>query len=208
MDTETLTQLAALLQANSWLAAALLVIPILDSAIAKGRWPFTVAVPVRYRLALMGFGAAVVFALQAVQAGQTWRTALVSSLVVFGLSVLKQGGSLFGGDDDKTPRPPVLPLLALLALCSGCAGTRDVLREDGRAVLTTAETLCVLANAWLPVPELATACHLVDALIPAAAKIAEEHRAGVTRKASTCRLRAGSGLYQILPVTERRLRPT
>lgn len=106
MDADSVSQIATLLQGHSWLALALLVIPMLDKAVAEGQWPFSLVVEVRYRLALIAFGGVVVLVLQRVQAGSSWPDAIVSAIAVTFFAIMKNGGTLFPSADTKDDNKP------------------------------------------------------------------------------------------------------
>ena len=115
MDMSTILPL---LQAHAWLALALVVIPQLDKMIAAGEWPFSLAVPVKYRFVLITIGGGAVSVLESIHGGSIWYSALLSGVLVVAFTLMKNGAGLFGklSPQLKDAPPPDMPgVIAKLA---------------------------------------------------------------------------------------------
>lgn len=191
MDPTLTPQITALLHSHAWIALAILVIPTLDKLIAEGSWPFTIAFPVKYRVALILVGSVTVGALQKIQAGDNLADAIASAVVVAVFAFMKNGGSLFVKADDGADAAPTLkkipplPVLLFALALAGCA----TWKRDAKTALDVVQTVCILSNATLPNAEILTACGIVDDLAPIVDKVLTEHRSQVAAaaKAGACK---------------------
>jgi len=202
MDIQTLLPL---LQAHAWLALALVVLPQLDKMIAAGEWPFSLAVPVKYRFVLITIGGGAVSVLESIQGGAVWYSALLSGVLVVAFTLLKNGAGLFGKLSpqlkdappadmpgviaklaSKAP-PPMIAVLFGLAIAAGVvapvSGCTPQAKVVEREVLDIIQTACILAAPIdASVPELALACGIAEADIPLLEKIIAGRKAGYALK--------------------------
>lgn len=133
MDPDVVAQVAPIIASKSggamWVALLIVLVPVLDNLLAEGKFPYAVKISTRVRLALISVGGATVSALQLVQNGTGWMTAISTGAFAIGLAVLRNGTTLFPQKTDGTPgsvKPPSVPLLALATfavLLAACVGS-------------------------------------------------------------------------------------
>ncbi len=173
-----------LVHAHAWIAIALAVMPLLDRSISKDEWPWKgLGFTTRSRFLLIAFGGGVVGALQHFQSGDAWVDSVVSGLFAVVFTVMKNGESLFASPESvavpKRVSVPPLPMLVLCVVLAACAGWK----QEAKTVLDQAKTVCILANALIPTPDILAACNLLAEEAPVVEAIVGEHKAQLKARA-------------------------
>ena len=130
-----------LIASGQWLPAVIPLLVIVDRALSKGEWPFSLIVSAKVRLALVCVGSAAIAGLQMFVGGSAWLPSLLAGLASLISALVMNGKTLVGApaESPKAPMVPPLPLFTVLLCLAGGA----VFVVTGCKAVTSAEPVVV-----------------------------------------------------------------